>query len=385
MDEIVQVPTVVQFPPTKVVPPKLADLLATTSQHQFGLERWADGNATHLLPVEVVTQIRAEVNGVLAQGCTPNQAAAAFAKLMACYPQPVRGGQDAADGYSAIMLEEMQRYPLPVLRQVLPDFYRTHAFRPAVAEICLACDEEVNKLHRVNRGLDRMERFRAEKLAKQAEEQDRREKAAAFAIEQDRRAVDTFAEAGVRAGDFVAADATFRLIQSSGYPSPWMRWFQLIPSNAQWPAWLGVPMAKAAIFGRTELALRRRSAAMDDLYEVHRMLIDCDDIDAARQKLDEIESLPVENPGASYEQPGGASAEVIMLADAFRFLLVEPEPARAAEETPVPAPGIDGLAANVELDPEPLRGPSEGADEFLARHAAWWERICGDEPSPAAG
>lgn len=283
--------------------PKVEDMIRTASDHRYSLDEWSSNRQSVVLSTDVSAQILGEVTSVLSQDCTPNQAATAFSRLMACYPQPVKGPQEAADAYATIMMEEMQRFPLPVLRQVLPEFYRTHTFRPSVAEICIACQEELDKLKRYRRGLERMEAFRAQEQKKRDEAKAAREKAEAYAAEQDDRAVECFGADGVCPGDYAGADRTFQMIPSvgqAGFHSAWMRWNQLLRRD-EWPPWLSTPMRLAGIFGRAELAVRRGQATIDQLEEICDALFDVADQDV-RGLLDKIEAAAIKNAGPCVEQ-----------------------------------------------------------------------------------
>ncbi|MDB5358866.1 MAG: hypothetical protein JWO51_163 [Rhodospirillales bacterium] len=313
-------------------PPKLADMIRTARQHQYTLDAWAEHRRSSLLPVDVANQIRAEVMAVLVQACTSQEALRAFGRLMACYPPRSGVEQDEVDAYTAVMLEEIQRFPLPIIREALPEFSRTHAFRPSVAEVSMACQASVNRLSRFLGGLDRMERCRAEDLTRLREAEARANKTAAWVAERDALSVERFGTAGVHPGDYAGADRTFQMLSavvgSDGLRSPWMLWLTLLPAKGEWKPWVSVPMLRAGIFGRIELSVRRGQATMTELAEIHQHLLR-GDTTAARQMSDLIEMRSVDlttAPPSSSDDPLPVPPGVGMMLPQFRELLNDPAP-----------------------------------------------------------
>ena len=356
-------------------PLKLAEMTKTASEHSYMLTAYADNREMHpasILSVEVCAQIDAELGSVLDQTCSMSFATKAFAKLMAYYAPRASDNSEALDAYTAVMLEELQRFPPPVLREVLPEFGRTHPHRPHVSEVCMACQAELDRLQRLRRGLERMGRQRAEQQRKAAEEQDKREREAVAAAERDANAVSVFGSEGVRPGDYAAAERTFLMIESrrgGGFHSPWMTWSGLVRKTDPWPAWIAAPMRRAGIFGRAELAVRRGQGNMAALAEVHRLILAGDDA-GARHLCDDMEATAIKVADVDPYRPHPLLDGVAVLAEAFRSMLDEP------------AAKVEDAGPGVEL--EPVRGPSESPDAYLKRHSEWWDRVNGPAAPAAA-
>jgi hypothetical protein len=315
----------------------LADITSTAHRHRLDLSEWAAGRHGAMLALDVSQRVASELSVVVESKCPPQVAAKRVARLLACYPSRASDNGADLEAYASVMLEEVQRFPDAILAEVLPDFSRTKPFRPSVAEIAIACQAELDKLHAFQFGLDRMGRYRAQEQAKAAEEQGRREKSAALAIEQDARAVRCFGAQGVCPGDFAGAGRTFQILRRLGTvsESPWMKWYGLVRPSADWAPWLALPMQRAGIFGRAHLGWARGQATIEELAVVQKHLADGDER-AARTIVGEIEQRPLAPEKAvnvDLDRIGVVSQEIEALAEVFRDLLTEPV-AGAAEMAP---------------------------------------------------
>jgi len=315
-------------------PAALGDLTPTANKYAGNLVGWAAGHGHELIASDAVAKIRAELAHVLDRRSPVQVAAKWGAKLMACYPARASDNSDDLRAYASVIVEELARFAPEVLEKVLPEFWRSHPFRPSVAELSMALEAEVERFYRLKHGLRRMDAKRAEIEARARAEEERKAEERQRAVAVDALAVERLGAAGVIAGDYWAAMRTFDLCGVNDYG--WRRpaWRRIVQPDQDWPAWVGPLMARAGMFGRVHLAMTQGRAQMAELAEAHRLLV-AQDPAAARRLVNEIDQRRVEAndaPEREYYPVGRVPPEVAELLAEFRTDFVR-------HTTPAPVEG----------------------------------------------
>jgi hypothetical protein len=285
---------------------------STVARHMDTLRAWAEsGSAVGLviIPADDRVRIRGEVSTMIA-GSTPAREGFALAtKLLAAFPQAIHD-VEAAKVWLGLVAETLSDYPPEAAMAAIRVVYRTQKFRPAVAEVLAACEEQMAPLHRALDDLSRMDHIEArakrlaeERAAREAEELRRQEEDRKWYADRETAFVAQFAHIGAEPGDFTFVCKEQRPLDRS---FPWLdliEIFRSVPKNPAdpWPKDFGDALVQAAIEGRACKAAQQYRAGYDEANKVGELFVKGDRA-AARALANEMAARPRREPVPAWQR-----------------------------------------------------------------------------------
>lgn len=257
---------------------------STVARHMDTLRIWAERDSAAglmIIPADDRARIRGEVS-VLIAGSTPAREGFALAtKLLAAFPQAIHD-VEAAKVWLGLVAETLSDYPLEAAMAAIRVVYRTQKFRPAVAEVLAACEEQMAPLNRALDDLSRMDHVEArdkrlaeERAAKEAEELRRREEDRKWHADREAAFVTQFADIGAEPGDFTFVCREQRPLDRS---FPWLDLVEIFrsipkPPSDPWPRDFGAALLEASIVGRACKAAQQDRADYAEVNQVQALFV----------------------------------------------------------------------------------------------------------------